>query len=920
MPNQLHPNQHKHPASPPTARSTARQARRARHAALISAAAISALASAGAGSLAAATGAGAATAALGHGSSSTALQAVSGGAPARIPAGYHDLGAASGDARISLDVVLKPRDPAALTALANEVSTPGTPLYRHYLAKGQFASTFGPATASVNAVRDELSAEGVKVGALTDGLILHVAATVGQVDKAFGADMHSIRSATGQTVMVNDATVTLPANIASTIQGVVGLNGLNHYESQVAGASVPGRSGIMPTIAGGGPSPCSAAGGHGYTAANISQAYDMNPLYAAGDYGAGQSVDLYELAPFESSDISSYQACYGTSVPIKVHTVDGGSIGPPTQGASAEDEVDIEDVIGLAPKLAAVHVYEGPNTGGGIIDTYAAIAAANDAKVISSSWMGCETTSNYTGEEPFLQQMAVQGQSFFNASGDSGSENCKHGVLGVTDPGSQVYVTGVGGTNLNSVNNPPASRPSETAWEGSGGGISQVWTMPSWQLTSVPGVKNPYTSGAPCGAAKGKYCREMPDVSADAGSSYAMITGGPVGSWGSWIGTSLASPTWAAITALIDDSTAKCRTSAVGFLDPALYKLAGSTPADFNDITVGNNAHGDPLLKGKYPATKGYDLATGLGTPEAANLAQSLCGASLWTEQGTDAKSALTSGPALAAAGGVLYVAYVNSPTGKPATISYQTYNGVSWSAVSTVDPGGTPANTVYSPAIALNGKSPMVGWTDASTNKVEVSTLSGGKWSSAVAVGGGSALSDNGPALSSGAAVMAAWKGKSDDSLWVSTLSKGSWTGQQEVPGMSCATRPAAIFFPPLGAFVMACTTSKGVMQFDDDSFLGFGSAVSISGSTSYAPALTVVGKRIYVAWLVSTGAIEYSANTAGDIYGGTWTKAQTLPNALTSNGPALAATGPTLYAAWSGKGSGTQQLWFSATDPPQS
>ena len=119
-------------------------------------------------------------------------------------------------------------------------------------------------------------------------------------------------------------------------------------------------------------------------------------------------------------------------------------------------------------------------------------------------------------------------------------------------------------------------------------------------------------------------CREVPDVSANAGASVAIYCteGGREGCAGGWTGfggTSVAAPTWAALFALADASTA-CAGNALGFANPALYSIAGGSgyASAFNDITAGNNdllgAH-----NGMYAAGPGYDMASGLGTPIAGD-------------------------------------------------------------------------------------------------------------------------------------------------------------------------------------------------------------------------------------------------------------------------------------------------------------
>ncbi len=357
----------------------------------------------------------------------------------------------------------------------------------------------------------------------------------------------------------------------------------------------------------------------------------MTSLYGAGDLGAGQTVALYELEPDKASDISAYQSCYGTDASVTDVTVDGGA----GHGyGSGEAALDIEDVIGLAP-AAKILVYQGPNNDGtGPYDTYSAIVSQNKASVISTSWGACESalgSAAADAENTLFQEAATQGQSIFAAAGDSGSEDCAgSNSLAVDDPASQPYVTGVGGTSLSTLGPPPT----QTVWNdqcsdgacGGGGGISTLWPMPSYQsgAPSSLNVINADSSGSPCGAPSGGYCREVPDVSADADPSTGYLIYYH-GMWSGIGGTSAAAPLWAAFTTLTNASSA-CDGQAIGFANPALYKAAaGAYASDFSDITSGENditATNDGL----YPAGSGFDMASGLGTPLGASLPAALCG------------------------------------------------------------------------------------------------------------------------------------------------------------------------------------------------------------------------------------------------------------------------------------------------------
>jgi kumamolisin len=529
-----------------------------------------------------------------------------------------------------LTVALRPRDPAGLAAYAAAVSTPSDPLYHQYLTVSQFAARFGPTAASVAAVRAALRAQGLSPGALSaNGLALPVSTTAGAASRALHTPLNRVRLPGGRVALANSAAPRLAATAAAAVQSVVGLDTL----------SQPRPLGLTPQalapadrshVVTGGPQPCATIAPFQYTADELASAYRFSPLYGAGDLGAGTTIGLYELEPNSTSDVATYQSCYGTSTTVDYTEVDGGS---GTGAGSGEAALDIEDVIGLAPK-ATVRVYQAPNNGGsGPFDLWNSIVSADAAKVVSTSWGSCEAadSSVAASEATLFQEAATQGQSILAASGDNGSEACYQQTLStalaVNDPASQPDVTGVGGTSLNAAGPPP----SQTVWNAGsavggagGGGISALWGMPAYQSGAPAGlhVVNTNSSGQPCQAVSGD-CREVPDVSADAdpATGYVIYYGGH---WLSFGGTSAAAPLWAAFIALTN-SSASCGGTPVGFLNPALYQVAGSGySANFSDVTSGNNDWSG--TNGHlYPAGTGYDMASGLGTPVGSTLAASLC-------------------------------------------------------------------------------------------------------------------------------------------------------------------------------------------------------------------------------------------------------------------------------------------------------
>ena len=553
------------------------------------------------------------------------------------------LGALPGTAPLDLRVVLRPRDPAALAAFVSAVSTPGSPEYRRYLRPGQFSRRFGPSAATIRAVRSWLRSAGLEPGPVSsDGLLMSVRTDAASAARAFGTRFSRVRLPGGRVAFANDTPATVAARVSADVTGVVGLDDVGRPHAELAGTRAPRRprtttSGARATSStssrsASAPAPCTGAAGTastfgGYTADQLASAYGLTYLYGhePGLPGAAQTVALYELEPYSASDISAYQACYGTSAAISNVTVDGGA---GSGSGAGEAALDIETLVGLAPAVT-VNVYEAPNTPSGALDDYARIVDDDTAQVVSTSWGICEPqagAATISAEASLFQQAAAQGQTVLAASGDDGSEDCVNssgvstGALSVDDPGSQPDVTSVGGTDLTALGAPPTQPPAESVWNdpsfgASGGGISNAWSMPSWQSGSgVTGIPSSLSSGAPCGSASG-YCREVPDVSASADPQHGYVVYFS-GQWGIEGGASAGPPLWSALVALLDQGAGR----PAGFLNPALYQKTGNHTLQLNDVTDGNNDL-TGTNNGLYPATPGYDMATGLGTPVGCSLA-----------------------------------------------------------------------------------------------------------------------------------------------------------------------------------------------------------------------------------------------------------------------------------------------------------
>ena len=572
-----------------------------------------------------------------------------GTAPA-VPANAHAVGAPAASTPMHVTVTLQSQDPAGLTAFANEVSTPGSPLYRDYLTPAEFAQRFGATPSAVQAVESSLKAHGLTPGAVSpNDLSIPVTATAGQLSQAFSTSFARVALAGGTTAIVNQQAPSVDPGVAGDVQAVVGMNTLSTakpllVQAHHAAAAAPA---VRSHVVTGGPQPCAAASSMGateggYTADQIAAAYGLSGLYQSGDEGAGQTVAVLELESYDLSDIQAFDACYGISTVLSNIPVDGGAGSGPGAGEAA---LDIENVIGLAPQ-AKIDVYEGPNSGNGPYDVMSAIISQRAAQVVTTSWGQCEQLDGFgqaSSESTLFKEAAAQGMTIVSASGDDGSEDCfpTPPTLAVDDPASQPYVTGVGGTTLNA-NPTTGARVGETVWNdgtelgASGGGISSFWPMPSYQKNAPSSlhVINGRSSGSACSASSGD-CREVPDVSADGDpdTGYVIYWNGngdasgfppPAKGWQVVGGTSAAAPAWAALIALTNAS-APCRGAPIGFANPALYNAAATAyGSDFNDVTSGNNDM-TGLNGGLYPAGSGYDMATGLGSPNGTALSRTLC-------------------------------------------------------------------------------------------------------------------------------------------------------------------------------------------------------------------------------------------------------------------------------------------------------
>lgn len=512
--------------------------------------------------------------------------------------------------KVSVTIALQLRNSNQLDSFIASLHDPSSPNYKHFLTPDEFKTQYGPTDSTVNTVKNYLTSKGLTIkGVSSSNEFITANATTGQLEDLFGVTINNYQNPQGQIYYANEQVPTIPAELSGIVTDVEGLNNEAHYSHpkirQISAIDKQKHTAVLPK-AGSGPS-------GGYTPNELKGAYDINPLTSAGYTGSGQTVAVMELDGYNASNVSNYDNYYSLGSPAPVNVYVDGYNGAAGQGET-EVELDIEVINAIAPK-AQVMVYEGPNTDQGLIDTYQKIASDNKAKSISVSWGISElqaSSSTMNSLHTIFQQFASQGQSIFAASGDSGAYDSGNSTLSVDSPANDPYITGVGGTSLNLSG---SSYTSESAWgnstnkQGGGGGLSTIYAMPSYQ--SGPGVQNNYSNGK----------REVPDVSADADPN----TGYSIYSTGSWMqvgGTSAAAPLWSALAALNNQYAAANGKGNLGQANPMLYTLfnTSQTYPAYHDVTTGNNLY--------YPASTGYDMATGIGSPDAYNIIRDLNGSS----------------------------------------------------------------------------------------------------------------------------------------------------------------------------------------------------------------------------------------------------------------------------------------------------
>ena len=572
-----------------------------------------------------------------------------------------DHGALAADAVISGRVYLASRDAAGLARFVAAVSTPGSPLFHHYLTPAAAQARFGSRAGAGEGVASWLRSVGLTVTSTST----HYVAFRGSVAKAgaaFGTTIHSY-VVDGKTVHAPAGAVTVPASIAADVLTVSGLS-----SSLVANKPMLVKSATKVAKPADPKVSCTAYEGEklakkfpkAYGAVQPFAVCGYGPAQLQGAYGTGAKgftgkgitmavVDAY-AQPTMAKDFKTWVKNRGEG-PLakgqyKEYIPDGTTY---SEGWGGEEALDIEAIHSMATDAKIVYVAARTPSDSAFFDAFTTIIDKHLADAVNNSWEGgtdAQTpASTIAAYENMFQMGAAEGIGFYFSSGVSG------GAGGTTYPSIDPYVTAVGGSAIGI--DKQNKYMWETSWEtdyaklsgsgkswvdppgtftsGAGGGTSVKFAQPKWQKGVVPKKFSQIHGGAPM--------RTSPDIGALADPTTGFLEGYSTQDGGKFVygetrigGTSLSSPLIVGMQAVAEQAGGG---EALGFANPAIYALYGTKA--YNDVTDDPFGDGTRLAHvriatldgvsqtalatagnaedGHLASVKGYDTTTGVGTP-----------------------------------------------------------------------------------------------------------------------------------------------------------------------------------------------------------------------------------------------------------------------------------------------------------------
>jgi subtilase family serine protease len=504
---------------------------------------------------------------------------------------------------MQLDVMLPVSDRTGLDAFVAKVSDPTSTSYRKYLTPQQFSALYGPSKQDYDATVRYLESYGLTVvGGSQLAMDVQVKGPASAIEAAFNVQLNNYQHPTeDRTFYSPDREPT--TNLPFALWHISGLDNFSIPQPMLLNRNdVAKAKGITPE----------EVTKHATTGSGPEDSFlgsDMRAAYYGSTVqtGAGQNLGLFEFVGTDLQDLATYyhNVHQTNTVPIYLYSTDG----TPVQCIytrydhfcdDTEQTIDMTQALGVAPGLNSLTMYIGSTDSAiiGAMTTYDPLPLT-----ISCSW-GWSPVDEST-LDPLFERMAVQGQSFFTASGDSANWAYSSFVW----PADDAYVTSVGGTDLVTTG-PGGAWESESAWEYSGGGLAvDGIDIPAYQSDYGIYVINGSNGGS-------TVYRNGPDVSANANFTYYVCADLSACTANLYGGTSFAAPLWAGYMALSNEYSASVSFPSAGFINPVIYgdnadsieSVTDWYSTTFHDITTGGQYDG-------FSAVSGYDLVTGWGSP-----------------------------------------------------------------------------------------------------------------------------------------------------------------------------------------------------------------------------------------------------------------------------------------------------------------
>jgi subtilase family serine protease len=546
---------------------------------------------------------------------------------------------------LQMTAVLALRNRVELKKLQVQLQQPGSPNYHKWLSTEEFMRRFGPTRSQMNKVANWLAANHFRIGKASLGTrTIRFSGSVAEAERAFSTEIVSRSSA-----HANVSDLQVPASLDGSIVAILGLNRRTESAQQasriVQGASVS--------------SPAAKIGGMQHFAPqDLWTFYDEKPPTDPlnfGGTGPGDCIGLLESQTVDPKAIKKFTKRFHLPrVNLTVVPTNPGNPVPPAN--ASEPYLDVEWAHAVAPNTPiALYVANDAGSGQSQLDALSLAVFQNACGVISSSIHDdnqfCPDLSEIMAYADVYSEATTKGMTIFHASGDFGSffdcgqPGVVNGASGIQpsidESAASADVTVVGGTQFKPVYGHKGANTSVI-----GPGVEHVWNKwdpasPAPSPTPVPEEKGASTGGlsvvfdkpvwpeglVPHGLQADQFTmRGVPDVSAAANSDipglwiattkvaesscgkrkYCFVSDG---------GTSVASPIWAGISRLIAQNM---KTTRLGNINPRLYALAASgSPALVDVSNEGQNCPFSDCTK--FPGYKvgpGYDLGTGLGSPD----------------------------------------------------------------------------------------------------------------------------------------------------------------------------------------------------------------------------------------------------------------------------------------------------------------